>query len=122
MVIYDLVKNLLEDYPKLRNSDKKLIWTVWYRMGFNNGEVMTKEQFISPDLPPIESITRARRKVVENHPELEADDPVEKARRKKAEEKGTFIYREKVEGKPVKEKPKGHWDTSTGIAKWIEEK
>ncbi len=41
-----------------------------------------------------ESITRARRKAQELHPELRATRPIEQNRRKKESSKGTFIFRD----------------------------
>lgn len=53
------------------------------------------EDFLSTTIS--ESITRARRKVQEEHPELAASPVVEAMRKEKEEEKGTHVYREKVD-------------------------
>ena len=96
--IYDLVKELLTDYPELRDSDKKLIWKVW----FNLGLVVFGDQpmFIRFDnfmkAPSTESIRRCRQKIQEHFPELRGSKAVQKARAEKAEENGTFIFRETI--------------------------
>lgn len=90
MKIYDRVYNLLRDYPQLRDSDKKLMWTVWYKESRGNGEYITKDEFMK--CTSAESITRARRKVVELHPELKGTREVERERKLKENTKGTFIY------------------------------
>lgn len=93
--IYDLVYELLRDYPALRDSDKKLIWSVWIREGKVVGGKISMEDFLKASVE--ESITRARRKVQEEHPELAASPIVEAMRKEKEEEKGTHIYRENVD-------------------------
>lgn len=94
--LYDLVKELLTEYPELRNSDKKLQWAVWTRKGlvgeYRGAPIITKNSFYYA--PPSESITRARRKVQENHPELQAVKAVKDARDKKEATKGMFAYHE----------------------------
>lgn len=101
MKLYDLVKELLEKHPQLRSSDKRLIWAVWHRKSLVVGN--TEEPRISKimfmdymNAPQSESITRARRKVQENHPELAATAEVQHERDKKELTKGTFVYRETV--------------------------
>lgn len=95
MKLYDLVKELLTKYPELRDSDKKLLWNVWGKKGhlsvndFGNTAI-TKESFLKS--VSAESITRARRKVQEQHPELRASKAVEDSRKLKAEKKGMFIF------------------------------
>ena len=43
-----------------------------------------------------ETITRARRKIVERYPHLKGSEVTELARGLKEKEKGTFIYRDKL--------------------------
>lgn len=116
MVLYDLVEELLTMNEELRNSDKKLVWEVWKRLGFIHGGVLSENQFMRDDLPPIESITRARRKAQELKPALRASAPVEQARRRIAEDKGTTVFREKVNAQP-----KGHYEYRGGSAVWVED-
>jgi uncharacterized pyridoxal phosphate-containing UPF0001 family protein len=96
MKVYDQVKDLLTQYPELRDSDKKLLWIVWHKLGLLQRTEATN--FITyPNYmkaPSSESITRARRKVQELHPELGASVAVAQERQEKAEQKGTFIFRE----------------------------
>lgn len=93
MKLYDTVLKLLEDYEQLRNSDKKLIWCVWYKQGLSNTSI-TKEDFLRAKSS--ESITRARRKVQELHPELQATSTVKMRRAEIERQKGTFVYREQL--------------------------
>lgn len=94
--LYDIIKVLLEKYPELRSSDKKLQWAVWTEKNLvgelNELKYITKNSFYNA--PPSESITRARRKVQENHPELQATKAVKEARDKKEATKGMFAYHE----------------------------
>jgi len=95
MKIYDLVKNLLTDNPDLRDSDKKLIWRVWYEMGLvDNYRFITKDNFMKA--PSTETIRRCRQKIQETHPELQSSKWIKAQREKIAEQKGTYIYREEV--------------------------
>lgn len=90
--IYDLVKELLVKYPELRDSDKKLIWNVWGHQGLVWSGSVVKEDYMRGFSP--ESITRCRRKLQEQYPELQSSKRVQEFREKKADQKGTFIYRE----------------------------
>ena len=98
MKVYDFVKRLLEKDVKCRNSDKELIWKVWEataKVRYINGKlVLSKEDFLSALTP--ETITRARRKIVERYPHLKGSEVTELARGLKEKEKGTFIYRDKL--------------------------
>ena len=101
MKLYDLIKQLLTDHEYLRDSDKKLIWRVWGELGYRNagyGEMLTcifEDDFMRA--PSTESIRRCRQKIQEKHPELRGSEKVRKARAEKAEEKGTWVYRESYE-------------------------
>lgn len=97
---YDLVKELLTDYPELRDSDKKLIWEVWerlsltYWMSITDQVCITKEDFMNA--PSTESIRRCRQKIQETHPELRGTEKIQRARKAIADQKGTHVYRETV--------------------------
>lgn len=94
--LYEVVKDLLSTNPGARNSDKHLIWMVWSKLGLTNPD-STAIWRGSYDLAPTpESITRAGRKVREQHPELGSDASVQAAKDRKEQTKGTFIYREEV--------------------------
>lgn len=99
---YDLVKTLLEDNPELRDSDKKLIWAVWEDLnltekeefGIMNNDTIRFDSFM--DAPSTETIRRCRQSIQEHNPELRGSKWVQKARAEKAEQKGSFVYREEV--------------------------
>jgi len=105
MKLYDRVLALLREYPVLRDSDKKLIWAVWTKQNLvqeidgvgivQTGapiKVIEKHAFYSAPTP--ESITRARRKIQELHPELRSSAAVQEQKDEKERQKGTFIFRE----------------------------
>ena len=99
MKIYDRVKKILEKYPDCRNDDKKLMWAVWWEKGLVQYDSKTPiaisrimyMDFLNAPMP--ESITRARRKVQELHPELcPTRDFVKRARKQKEATKGNFVF------------------------------
>lgn len=93
--IYNLVKRILEEKVAARSNDKHLIWIVMtYKAGKTGSPTIDLRDFLN--CIPFESITRARRKVQENHPELKANRPTQDARVKKQKTKGTFVYREEL--------------------------
>ena len=93
--IYDLVKNILETDSSSRNSDKRLVWSVCFRLGLTDSGTITYDNFMKA--PTFESITRARRKVVELHPELAGDREVEVGRTRKQNTKGNFIFKNELQ-------------------------
>ena len=103
MRIYDLVKKILEESPACRDSDKKLQWAVWWKKGLiqvdTSGKMaLSRVMYMDfENAPSSESITRARRKCQELHPELQATSSIVRTRRQqKQETKGTFIFSEKA--------------------------
>jgi hypothetical protein len=69
--IKDKVFDLLTRYPHLRDSDEKLCSNIWYskiEKGLSATEFLAI--YSEGKLPNSESITRCRRKVQEDHPEL----------------------------------------------------
>ena len=67
------VVNLLAKHPSLRDSDDRLTATIWYQNVKNvkNIDAMTLlHKFAEGKLPSYESISRCRRKVQEEKPEL----------------------------------------------------
>jgi hypothetical protein len=101
MRIYDIVKDILEKSPACRDSDKRLIWNVWNRKTLVqiNRDDLRQSRILFMDYmnaPSSESITRARRKIQELHPELQSSEAVRKMKDKKEETKGSFVYREEV--------------------------
>ncbi len=73
-ILEEVVKNVLTNYIETRTNDFELIYAVYREIDFAH---TTREPFHEIMLnhkkygfPPFESITRARRKVQKNHPEL----------------------------------------------------
>jgi hypothetical protein len=82
-----LVKEILENDKRARNSDTYLYLQVLYKIGIIKGidvNAMLVTEFLLKrkelGFPPFESISRARRKVQEEHPELAGSDAVEAQR------------------------------------------
>lgn len=98
MKLYDKIRELLVDYPALRDSDKKLMWALWWKLGLlevrYGKSCIDREMFYKA--PASESVTRARRKIQEDHPELGSSTEVARARKEKEEMGGMFVYHEKV--------------------------
>lgn len=95
--IYDVVLRVLRESESCRNSDKKLIWDVLYILGYASGwGSLAKDDYMKA--PSFESITRARRKVQELHPELRSTREVQEGKDKKESTKGTFIYKDNLFG------------------------
>jgi len=72
--IYDKVKYLLEEIPAFRNlTNKELVFSFWhYHFGWTPGMILDIPTYSKLTDP--ESILRCKRKVVENHSELGADE------------------------------------------------
>lgn len=92
--IYTVVRNLLRDNQLYRNSDRALIWAILELQGHVKNGQLSREDFL--DSIAFESITRARRKVQEDYPELAASKFTKEKRKSIQDEKGTHIYRDKV--------------------------
>lgn len=90
MKLYDKIKKLLIENPDYRSSDQRLMWRVWEDEGCAT-EVMSKHSFLGATTP--ESITRARRMIQQNHPELQATKRVQNYRKDIQNQKGTHVYR-----------------------------
>ena len=83
----NLVKEVLEENKRARNSDTYLYLQVIYKVGLLKGidvNAMSVTDFLSKrnelGFPCYETVSRARRKVQEEHPELAACDDVEAQR------------------------------------------
>jgi len=83
MTLKQKIKELLQRYPKLRNSDKELILEIFKIKGVGLTE---KQEKMIRDLPAFESITRARRKAQEEYEKLQAVEVVRQARQVKETE------------------------------------
>lgn len=93
--LYDYIKKLLEDYPALRDSDKKLIWNVWGSLGYLTGRVIIREDFMKA--PSHETIRRTRQKIQELNPHLRSSQTVMEAKIDIAAQRGTHIFREPIQ-------------------------
>lgn len=80
MKLYDKVKQMLQENPELRDSDDLLLLHYWREMGVIVNGRFIEDAFIRLKAKP-ESITRARRKVQEDHPSLNAIVEVEEERK-----------------------------------------
>jgi len=79
--VIDNVERLLLDYPQLRDSDLKVIWTYWYKFdGAIKDNCISKEDFMKATDP--ETIKRACRKCREINPDLSGSQTVTDARRR----------------------------------------
>ena len=69
----DKVVNLLTEHPSLRDSDERLIANIWYNHTKNVGEIdaiTLLSRFAEGKLPSYQSISRCRRKIQEEKPDL----------------------------------------------------
>ena len=94
MKLYDKVKELLIADPSLRDSDKKLLWEVWRRLGYLSNGALYYDGLMKHGCPTFETVTRIRRKLQERFVDLRGSLPITKARRKKSQTKGAFIYKQ----------------------------
>ena len=103
MKLYLKVEHLLEEFPELRDSDRKLVWKVWC-----DENSVDKAQWIAEGLIYMHSflkatgydtISRARRMVQADRIDLRGSKWVQKQRKIKEGAKGTYVYREDYSGK-----------------------
>ena len=69
----DKVVNLLTEHPSLRDSDERLIANIWYNHTKNVDEIdaiTLLSRFAEGKLPSYQSISRCRRKIQEEKPDL----------------------------------------------------
>lgn len=92
MKTYDLIKQLLERDPSLRDSDRRLIWEVWKLQGLADKNYITYDNFMKAESP--ETIRRTRQKLQETKSYLRSNESVQRAKKVKESSKGTFIFRE----------------------------
>lgn len=79
----------LRNYSQTRSSDKLLLWKIVAR----DKESITYQDFLNA--PAMESVTRARRKIQEQHPELRAVKEVEEQRNLNAIKMQAWSLRDK---------------------------
>ena len=85
-----VVKHVLEEFEETRSDDFKLIYSVYRELDFAHTtrelfyEIMMNHDLYK--LPSFESITRCRRKLVKEYPELKPIEKVQKVREEKESE------------------------------------
>lgn len=80
-----IVKPILEEYPAARSDDRLLYYWVLKKQGFDLS-VTVSRFLLGVDYPNWETITRVRRKLQENYPELREPSNVQKMRNQAEEE------------------------------------
>ena len=84
--VQEQVQILLETYPKLRDNDVRLVASYYYN-NISNINQMSAIDFlqimVNGNLPSPDTITRARRKIQEKHPELRGVNYVERQKLEK---------------------------------------
>ena len=84
--VQEQVQILLETYPKLRDNDVRLVASYYYN-NVSNINQMSAIDFlqimVNGNLPSPDTITRARRKIQEKHPELRGVNYVERQKLEK---------------------------------------
>ena len=81
----------LRQHPATRSSDKLLLWKIVAK----DKDSITYQDFLNA--PPVESVTRCRRKLQEQHPELRAVKEVEEQRNLNAIKMQAWSIRDKQE-------------------------
>lgn len=78
MDLTTIVEKVLRQYPETRDSDSKLIYCVYrlYGLPMRSTFEYVVSELIQGNLPAFASITRAKRKLVETYPELDANATV----------------------------------------------
>lgn len=95
--LYDKIKQLLEDYPELRNSDKKLIWKFWEDTGCIDrySKTINYDLFMLTNSPM--AISRTARLVRQKNKHLRADKRTQAFKDKKEATKGYFVFHEIIQ-------------------------
>ena len=86
--IEETVREVLENSLRARNDNYVLVLEVFEKLGVPVGnnfkEIMLEHKKYG--LPGFESVVRARRKVVEEHPELQSNEKIKEFRKMQEEE------------------------------------
>lgn len=96
MKLYDRIRKLLEAEPRLRDSDKHLIWVIWKLEGKVDitGEFIRFKDFKEAISP--ETIRRTRQKVQADHLELASSPEIQREKDRKEQMGGNFVYQERL--------------------------
>lgn len=84
--VQEQVQILLETYPKLRDNDVRLVASYYYNNISNINQISAidfLQIMVNGNLPSPDTITRARRKLQEKHPELRGVNYVERQKLEK---------------------------------------
>ena len=84
--VQEQVQILLETYPKLRDNDVRLVASYYYNNISNINQISAIDLLqimVNGNLPSPDTITRARRKIQEKHPELRGVNYVERQKLEK---------------------------------------
>jgi hypothetical protein len=90
MNLYLQIKSILESDRKFRNNYRLLFLEIWSREEPIFGTAEVREAFMRVSLP--ENLRRTAQKVVENHPNLDADVSVRENRTVKEKTGGNFVF------------------------------
>lgn len=92
-----IIRILMED-EESRNSDNRLYVAVIDSIVSNGSSMSLKDVFLNQKklgIPPFESISRCRRRVQSDYPELRGNDNIVNARRQKETEFKDYFWRTK---------------------------
>ena len=111
ITIKKLVRDILENCPECRNDYRKLIWKVWYELGFvdRNFNTISYEDFMKAPKPesirrPAQNDFRSDRLLGEN--KIQPSRNIQKMRQELAKEKGADL---------IQAKTKYYFDEQRGI-------
>lgn len=88
--IYNLVKEILTEYPPARDNDDILVCEFYRSIGVNI-ERPFRVIILNRSLPTVESITRMRRRVQEDCIELRASEFTQRRRARKTDDVLEFL-------------------------------
>lgn len=94
----NLVIQILREDEESRNSDNRLYVMVIDSIVSNGSSMSVKDLFLNQKklgIPPFESVSRCRRRVQSDNPELRGDDDIVNARRRKETEFKDYFGRAK---------------------------
>lgn len=79
---FETIKRILQDHPKARESDARLVAIIWNAHLGSRIKTMTAfellSEFANGKLPKVKSLERVARKVKEMYPELEGENQDER--------------------------------------------
>ena len=94
----NLIVKILRQDIESRNSDNRLYVAVIDSLVTNGSSMSVKDLFLNQKklgIPPYESVSRCRRRVQSDYPELRGNNDIVKARRQKETEFKDYFWRTK---------------------------